>query len=167
MIKYDVLTPASYFVAKYDPTRPNSMSNLPIDKKTDWDRGVLEADMVLCTGVKRRTVEQVTKLGLSPEFAGDVSIDAVTKKLVGSGKMIFTFKADYKADKWVPNSKHHMKYPSNFYVVWRAPAGTEFWSKGGVVGASELAFPYIVETSDILGLFNVPGIGGVYPPIDT
>lgn len=167
MIKYDVLNPGAHFVQKYDPTKPQGPNNLKPDYKTGWARGVLDEDLHVCTGVKRRTEADTWAYGLSPEWANDVSIDPTNQKLVGSGKMIFCFKAARKGDAWVPWSRHHMMYPSHFYVVWLAPKGTEFWSQNGRVNASELAFPYVVERSDFVGMFKAPGLGGVYPPIDT
>ncbi len=146
MIKYDLI---------------NFSEGFKTDQKTGWERGVLQNDLYVSTGVNRREKEQVRDHGLSPEWAADVSIDE-KGDLVGSGKMIFGFPADEKKER--PNKKHHMLYPSKFYVVWKAPAGTEYWSKGGKIGNSEIGFPYLVEPSDIKDIFDHNGKDYVVDP---
>lgn len=153
MIKYDVLRIQPGFKR---------------DSKTGWERGLLPQDLMMSTGVKRRTLAQTREFGLSPEWAADISVhaeDGVDPKdqlLVGSGKMIFAFP---NGQRDTPKSNHANLYESRFYVVWRAPQGTEYWSKNRVIGSAEIAFPYIVEPGDIIGIF-VHGDGGYEPASD-
>jgi hypothetical protein len=122
------------------------------ETKTGWSRGVLKEDtrFIHGTGVPP---SKIKTFGISPLYAGEYLIDPDGKP-IGSGKMIFAFKTvalvDAPANAYKRSPAVKRMFGEGHAYVFLAPAGTEYYSTGGLCGpGSEIAFPYIIESTDI------------------
>lgn len=125
------------------------------DGKAGWSKGTLAEDTYFCHGANKLTPAQAQTYGINPMYAQDVAVDANNSKL-GSGKLVYTFRAQQVGEIYKPLAKHKDVWKSKFYFVFLAPAGTHFWCTGGAIprGTSEIAFPYIVEAEDIKYVYD-------------
>lgn len=131
------------------------ISKLKKDGKKEWAMGTLAADSYFCHGANKLTPARAETYGISPMYAQDVAVDELEQQ-IGSGKLVYAFRAEQAGQIHKPLSKHQFLWESSHYFVFMAPAGTKFWCKGGQipVGTAEIAFPYIVEPDDIKFVYD-------------
>jgi hypothetical protein len=112
-----------------------------IQIKDGWKRGTLAAPtkFIHATNIDHG---HVSSFGLSPEFAKEYLLDGEHREL---GKMLFALRdgSSHAAIRKLWGSR-------KFRYRFVAPAGTEYYSTDGTLAKNqEVAFPYLIEPSDI------------------
>jgi len=121
--------------------------------KREWALGTLAAPTWFVHGGPI-TPQQANTFGLTPLSAREFLTHAETGLPIAGGKMLFTFQL--AAGGLPANARKSgavgrlWGYDANCYVFC-APAGTRYWSTRGLLTTGcEVAFPYIVESTDIV-----------------
>lgn len=116
---------------------------LKLQVKSGWVDGVTTAPQVFVHGSGAPT-DKLRIFGLSPEFASEFCVDSNNKPL-GGGKLIF---AMIRGSSGKPLKLLWGDLPVYEFNV---PAGTTYYSNGGTIAINkEVAFPYVVEPTDVL-----------------
>jgi hypothetical protein len=117
---------------------------LKIEGKTGWREGILPQDMVFVHAANV-TPDKVRAFGLSPMYANEYLMDEKGNQL-GAGKMVFAMvegSSNAVVKFFWGNVRHTYKF--------KAPKGTRFFTQNGIISTNkEVAFPYIIERSDII-----------------
>lgn len=126
--------------------------DLRAETKTNWAEGVLDADTRFIHG-SGIAPDKIRTFGISPLYAGEYLVDPHGVK-VGTGKMVFAFKTvalvGAPANAYKRSAAVTRMFGEGHAYVFRAPAGTRYFSTHGVCGTgAEIAFPYIIESDDI------------------
>ena len=118
---------------------------LKIQTKSQWRRGLIGAAGANFIHASNVEPERVQTFGLSPEYASEYLLDNSGNQL-GEGKMVFSM-PEGSSDKAIRLLWGHLQYTYTF----TAPVGTIYYSLNGTINNNkEIAFPYIVEASDII-----------------
>lgn len=87
--------------------------------------------------------------GISPLYATEYQLKAEDGLPILGGRVVFAFPVD---NPLTPPKNFQF---GGFLYVFRAPAGTFYSCKGGVIThSSQVTFPYVIEPSDITGVYT-------------
>ncbi|MEZ6061928.1 MAG: hypothetical protein R3C19_16405 [Planctomycetaceae bacterium] len=137
-------------------TKPES--GLKTEKKTDWSVSRLGAEQVFvhCTSVLPGAVKAE---GLNPFKSGEWVVDEKGQPISG-GRLIFAFPWTDAGKPKPPKAVALLGFSTQYMYVFRAPKGTYFAAhQGAVKDGAEIAFPYVIEQSDLVATYKQSGAG--------
>mgnify|MGYP003679553526 CR=1 FL=1 len=125
---------------------------LILQQKMNWLQGQTIADLYYVHGTGRGPSE-VHSSGISPAFSTEYLVDNNGAPIHG-GRMVFSFGVcagnGLPANAQKPPAVGVLWGFNGHCYVFRVPAGSNYWSQNGTLNqGQEVAFPYIVESTDI------------------
>ncbi len=137
-------------------TKPEA--KLKTEKKTGWSVSRLgsEQTFVHCTSVPPASIQSQ---GLNPFKSGEWVVDADDQPISG-GRLIFAFPWENSASPRPPAAVRMLGFSTEYMYVFKAPKGTYFAAHNGSVNpGKEVAFPYVIENSDLIAAYKQSGKG--------
>jgi len=126
---------------------------LILQQKMHWAQGQTNAVLYFVHGTARGPSE-VHAGGISPAHSTEYLVDNNNQPIHG-GRMIFSFRVcagnGLPANAQKPPAVGVLWGFNGHCYVFSVPAGTTYWSQNGTLNAGqEVAFPYVIESTDIV-----------------